>query len=148
MLLKWHNSTIKLKDLKGYKYNPRQVTDKQYRDLKASLTHFGLVEIPVINLDNTIIAGHQRIKILSVLEGPEFEIDIRVPDVMLSEADFREYLIRSNANTGEWDFDVLGNHFELEELKEWGLEPLPDFGGPSDDVEKEPKTCPHCGEEI
>lgn len=34
-----------------------------------------------------------------------------------------EVLVRANANTaGKWDWDLLANNFELDEINEWGLE--------------------------
>ena len=44
--------------------NPRVITDKQMSDLKKSLKKFNLVEIPAIDFDGKILAGHQRIKAL------------------------------------------------------------------------------------
>ena len=108
--MKWHNETRRLAQLIPFDYNPRQLTEKQYADLKASLTKFDLAEIPAINTDNTIIAGHQRIRIFAELHGMDYEIDVRVPDKKLGKKDLEEYLIRSNKNTGEWDFDQLANY--------------------------------------
>ena len=56
MKLTWHNEKRKIKDLVPYVANPRQITDKQAKDLKASLDKFGLAEPIVINTDNTISA--------------------------------------------------------------------------------------------
>jgi|FLOH01.1.fsa_nt_gi hypothetical protein len=125
--MKWHNETRRLAQLIPFDYNPRQLTEKQYADLKASLTKFDLAEIPAINTDNTIIAGHQRIRIFAELHGMDYEIDVRVPDKKLGKKDLEEYLIRSNLNTGEWDWDVLANEFDTSELFEWGFDEK-DFG--------------------
>ena len=119
--MKWHNETRRLAQLIPFDYNPRQLTEKQYADLKASLTKFDLAEIPAINTDNTIIAGHQRIRIFAELHGMDYEIDVRVPDKKLGKKDLEEYLIRSNLNTGEWDFDQLANYFDNEDLMSWGF---------------------------
>ena len=124
--MKWKTEKRKISDLKECEYNPRQLTKKQYKDLKKSLDKFGLCEIPVINTDNTIIAGHQRIKILKE-KSPDAEIEVRVPSKKLNKEQFDEYLIRSNKNTGEWDFDTLANSFEMDALYEFGFEPI-DFG--------------------
>ena len=50
-----------------------------------------------------------------------YEVEVIVPNRLLSEEEFKEYNIRSNANTGEWDTDVLLNNFEILDLKEWGF---------------------------
>ena len=65
--LVWHNEKRKIDDLIPFEGNPRQMTEKQASDLKKSLEKFNLVEIPAIDTDNKIIAGHQRLKILQVL---------------------------------------------------------------------------------
>ena len=120
--LQWKTEVRKLSDLIPVSYNPRSLSDKQAKDLKKSLLKFNLAEIPVINLDNTILAGHQRCKILAQIEGKDFEIDVRVPNRQLTPEDADEYLIRSNKNSGEFDFELLENHFSTEDLVDWGFD--------------------------
>jgi len=120
MKIMWHTEKRKISDLIPTEGNPRQLTDKQYKDLKKSLNKFDLAEIPAINQDNAILAGHMRLKILAELKG-DHEIDVRVPNRPLTKKEAEEYLIRSNKNTGEWDMDALGN-FDVEDLVEWGFE--------------------------
>lgn len=111
----------KVKDLIDYEYNPRVLTQKAYADLKKSFEEFGYVEICVINKDNTILAGHQRVRVMRDLGWDDHEIEVRVPNKPLSEKKFQEYLVRSNKNTGDWDFDILANSFEQDDLYEWGF---------------------------
>ena len=118
--LKWFNDTAKLKDLIPYEDNPRILTDKQRADLRKSLEKFDLAEVPAIDTDDTIIAGHMRIDILKELNGTDYEIDIRRPNRPLTKKEREEYLIRSNKNTGEWDFGKIQN-FDMGELEEWGF---------------------------
>ena len=105
--LTWHTEVRKVDDLVPYEKNPRTLSDKQREDLEASITKFNLVEIPAINTDNTIIAGHARLKIMQLLERGAEEIEVRVPDRKLTKSEFEEYLLRSNKNTGSWDYDLL-----------------------------------------
>lgn len=119
--LTWHNEKRKLKDLTPFEHNPRQLTEKQYTDLKKSLEKFNLAEVPAIDKDSIIIAGHQRIKILSDIHGLDYEIDVRVPSRKLTKKEFEEYNIRSNKNTGSWDMDILANNFELPDLLDYGF---------------------------
>lgn len=121
-MLNWKTEKRKISELIPTEYNPRQLTEKQVKDLKASIEKFNLVEIPVMNLDNTILAGHQRLKILSLLGRGAEEIDVRVPDRQLTKQEADEYLIRSNKNTGGWDWDLLANGFDAEDLVDWGFE--------------------------
>ena len=105
--MNWKNEKRKLKDLLPYEKNPRLLSQKQKKDIEKSLKKFNLVEVPVINKDDKIIAGHQRIKILMELYGGDYEIDVRVPTELLNEKDYEEYLLRSNRNNGEWDWDKI-----------------------------------------
>jgi len=119
----WHNEKRAIRELIPYEANPRQITDKQAKDLKASLAKFGIADPIIINTDNMIIGGHQRKKILETLLGydPDFQIDVRVPDRELSIDEARELNVRLNKNVAEWDFDTLANSFELDDLLDWGF---------------------------
>jgi len=119
--LEWTTEKRKVSELIPYKGNPRQLTEQQAKDLTKSLEKFNLVEIPAINRDNTIVAGHQRLAIMSLLGRGAEEIDVRVPNRTLTEEELSEYCIRSNKNTGEWDLDALAN-FDESLLKDIGFD--------------------------
>jgi DNA modification methylase len=82
------------------------------------------VEIPAIDLDGKILAGHQRIKVLKILNRGEELIDVRVPNRKLTEEEAKQYLIASNAISGDWDFSVINEFFEKEFLIDCGFEEL------------------------
>ncbi len=105
--LTWHTESRLVDDLIPYEKNPRTLSDKQRRDLEASITKFNLVEIPAINIDNTVVAGHARLKIMQALGRGQEEIEVRVPNRLLTKSEFEEYLLRSNRNTGSWDYELL-----------------------------------------
>ena len=117
----WHTEKRIIKDLVPTQGNPRILTPKEAEDLKKSLEKFNLADIPVINLDNRIISGHQRVNILKSLGRENEEIDVRVPNRMLTEGEHKEYLLRANKNTGEWSLPELVN-FGEGLLKEVGWE--------------------------
>ena len=160
--LVWTTEKRNVKDLVPLSVNPRRLTDKQRKDLETSLTKFNLVEIPAINVDNTIIAGHQRLAILVALGRGEEPIDVRVPSRMLTESEVKEYCIRSNKNTGEWDVDTLKENFDLQELLGWGFSQdefrelgleIPEFQPVAEEEQprldmKKPICCPSCGHEF
>lgn len=118
----WTTQKRKLSELIPVSYNPRKLSKKQADDLKKSLVKFNLAELPVINADGSILAGHQRGKILADLKGKDFEIEVRVPNRQLDKAEADEYLIRSNQNGGEFDFNLLEEHFEFDDLLEFGFD--------------------------
>lgn len=105
--LSWHTETRKVDDLVPYDKNPRTLSEKQRKDLEASITKFSLAEIPAINTDNIIVAGHARLKVMQLLGRGQEEIEVRLPNRTLTKSEFEEYLLRSNKNTGSWDYDLL-----------------------------------------
>lgn len=116
----WHNERRKVDELLPYKSNPRLMTQAQADQLRTSLERFDLVEVPAINTDNTIVAGHMRLKMMQLLERGQEEIDVRVPSRPLTEEEVREYNLRSNKNTGEWEWELLASIGE-EQLLEVGF---------------------------
>ena len=122
MEISWTTRAVKLKEMKPFDENPRAATEKEYNDVKESIEKFNLVELPVVNMDGTIIAGHLRARVLIELYGPEHEIQVRVPNRHLTQDEFREYLIRSNKNTGHWSMETLAEFFSEDELISWGWE--------------------------
>lgn len=124
--LEWSTVKRKVHDLLPSDFNPRKITDEKRRKLERSLSKFNLVEIPVINLDNTLLAGHQRVTGLAVLGRSNEEIDVRCPNRMLTEVEAKEYMIISNTHAGEFDFDLLDLHFSMLDLDDIGFD-LPDF---------------------
>lgn len=119
--IEWHNEERVVKDLVPYNYNPRKITTERLERLKASLEKFNLAEIPAINTDNVIVAGHQRVKVLMELGRGDEIIDVRVPNRKLTESEFKEYNITSNVPTGYWDLDILEEIFADIDLEALGL---------------------------
>ncbi len=122
--LSWSTELRKVKDLLPYEKNPRRITDKQMLDLQRSLKKFNLAEIPAINRDGKIVAGHMRVKALILLGRGEEEIEVRVPSRNLTESEFKDYLLTSNRSGGSWDFDLLAGNFNLEELTLSGFDDI------------------------
>lgn len=113
--LVWHTAQKQVNDLIPQDLNPRKISDTQMSALTASLKKFNLVEIPAVDADGTILAGHQRIKALQLLGRGAELIDIRVPNRKLTDKESKQYLIGSNKLGGDWDYDLL-KAFDLETL--------------------------------
>lgn len=120
--LEWHTEQRRVSDLVPYEYNPRKRTQERIQKLKESLEKFNLVEIPAINLDSTIIAGHQRVFVLFEIGREDELIDVRVPNRMLTEDELKEYNVRSNISIGEWDVELLIEHFADFDFEDLGLD--------------------------
>lgn len=142
MKLTWTTETRKVNDLKPASFNPRKWKESGKDQLDESLDKFDLVEIPVANLDNVLIAGHRRIERLIVREEGERMIDVRIPNRLLTEEELKEYMIRSNNHQGGWDNAVLEAEFaSIVDLANIGMDEsvldalgmMPDFVEPEDD---------------
>lgn len=136
--------------------NPRKINKKAYESLKKSLKEFPemkqLREI-VVDENLTILGGHQRIYALKDLGYPE----VLVKQVIgLTDKQKREFIIKDNTASGEWDTDIIANEWDLTELEKWGM-PVFKLAGADNEQEKSsdgasntPREvqCPHCGEEF
>ena len=123
---------IEISKLKPAVYNPRQISTKQYNDLKKSIERFGLVDPIIVNKDNTVIGGHQRLKIIKSLG----EKTIGCIVLNLNKEQERELNIRLNKNSGEFDFDILSSEFDIEELVDWGFKHI-DLGLNIDKIDED-----------
>lgn len=118
--IKWKLITKKVSELKPYHKNPRNITEQGLKDLKQSVDKFGLAEPIVINTDNVIIGGHGRV--LTLKANGIKECDCYIPNRKLNDKEVEELNIRLNKNiAGTWDFDILANEFETNELLFWGF---------------------------
>lgn len=98
-------------------YNPRKNLksgDPEYERIKRSISEFGYVDPVIINSDNTVIGGHQRLNVLKDLGHTQ--IDVVVVD--LPKGKEKALNIALNKITGEWDNGMLTNL--LSELKDDG----------------------------
>ena len=112
----------KIDDLIGAEYNPRKLSPEQKKTIKDSITRFGLVDPVLVNINKErkgiIIGGHQRTMIareLGFKKMPCIELDLTLEKE-------KELNIRLNKNTGEFDFDLLQEHFDIDNLVEFGFE--------------------------
>jgi hypothetical protein len=110
-----------IKDIKPNPLNPRFIRDKKFEDLKRSIQDFpqmlSLREI-VIDEDNVVLGGNMRLKALTDLK---FKTTNVVMWKGLAEDEKKEFIIKDNANYGNWDWDVLANSFDEVALKRFGL---------------------------
>lgn len=139
---KWVSEEANINDLKFAQYNPRKMTKNQKKDLSKSIEKFGLAEPVVVNQNNTVIGGHQRLRIL-IEKGIEV-VKVMKSKELLDENSEKELNLRLNKNLGEWDFEMLEENFEMEMLFDVGFnenELKFDFDFSTEDTaEKEIKT--------
>ena len=128
-----------IKDLHELEGNPRIIKKDQFERLKQSIKDNPdyFEARPLILSDRTgelvILAGNQRYKAAKALGLDE------VPTVLLSGLDKereREIIIRDNVELGDWDFDILANEWETDDLEDWGVD-VPVASGLIDDIKGE-----------
>lgn len=146
--MKWNLETCPIKDLKDYSKNPRKLTHEQAAHLQISLEKFGLIDKPIINTDNTIIGGHQRVRLLKKMGHKE--VECWIADQQLTDKEVEELNIRHNKNKGSWDWEILANEWEPLDLMQWGFNEEEIFNEPKQDKEesKECEKCPNCGKKM
>ncbi|MBS5624645.1 MAG: DNA modification methylase [Porphyromonadaceae bacterium] len=109
--LYWITEQRRVRELIPLDFNPRKVNEDKQRKLIESIGTFNLVEIPVINKDNRIIAGQRRYEALWFAGKQDEFIDVRVPNRMLTEDEVKRYNLISNTHAGEWDLEKLEEFF-------------------------------------
>jgi DNA modification methylase len=105
---------IKISELNAAEYNPRVISDEELSGLMESLKTFGQTENLIINTDNTLISGHQRMKAMTQL-GWETAWCYRVDlDKHLEKK--LNVIMNSQAISGQWDSNKLAEIlFELKD---------------------------------
>lgn len=120
----WTNETRKLRDLKPWPRNPRQINKDQARRLSESFDEFGQVETIAVGPDNEVYNGHQRLSVLLSKHGKDYEVEVRVSSRALTEKEREKLTVFLHKGAaGEWNFDVLANEFEVDDLVNWGFSP-------------------------
>jgi hypothetical protein len=137
--IEWTNERRKLKDLIPWKINPRQIREKQARRLAQSLEEFNQIETIAVGPNGELYNGHQRLNVWGKEYGGDLEVDVRVSSRPLTEQERKKLTIYLHKGAaGEWDFDLLANNFELDELEDWGFEPKElDIFGFGEETEEE-----------
>jgi DNA modification methylase len=66
-----------------------------------------------------VLGGNMRLKALKhlgLIEAPVIKAS------ELSEEQQRQFIIKDNAGFGEWDWEMLANEWDIEELDKWGID--------------------------
>jgi hypothetical protein len=119
-------TTTKLTDIKSNPNNPRIIKDDKFKKLVASIKEFpqmlSLRPI-VVNDDMIVLGGNMRLK--ACKEAGLKEVPV-IKASELNEEQQKQFIIKDNVGYGEWDWDMLANEWDAEELVEWGLD-IPNF---------------------
>jgi hypothetical protein len=100
------------------------MTRKQADGLRLSIERFGFAVPFLVSPTGDIYDGHQRQALMGAIKqyGPNATVDVRVSSRPLTDDERRELVVRLKQNQAGWDFDMLPNLYDKEELLEWGFE--------------------------
>lgn len=133
---------MQLSEIKSNPNNPRFIKDDNFKKLVQSLRDFpemADVREIVINKENIVLGGNMRLK--AMIEAGWTEAPVKIVD--WSEDKQRQFIIKDNVSGGEWDWDLLANEWDAEELDVWGLDTPDDW---NEDKEVEEDEAPEVDE--
>jgi len=113
---------IKIEKIKNNPENPRVIKDYKFNKLVRSVKEFPqMLELRPIVVDenNIILGGNMRYK--AAVQAGLKEVYVIQADE-LTEKQKKEFVIKDNSSFGEWDWDVLANEWDIQSLKDWGLD--------------------------
>ena len=105
--------------------NPRFIKDHKFEKLVKSIKEFPqMLDLRpiVVNQDMIVLGGNMRLR--ACREAGLTEVPIIYAD-NLTEEQQNEFIIKDNSSFGEWDWDILANEWDTEQLIDWGMD-IPD----------------------
>ncbi len=117
---------VKIGLIKSNPNNPRIIKDEKFAKLVESIKSFPeMLKLRpiVVNEDMIVLGGNMRLKACKEA-GLKVVPIIKASD--LTSEQQKEFIIKDNVGFGEWDYNMLANEWDVEQLTEWGLD-IPDF---------------------
>lgn len=111
---------VKVDKVKSNPKNPRLIKDDKFKKLVKSIKDFPEMETVrpiVVNKDMVILGGNMRYK--AMIECGYKEVNVEVVD--WSEQKQNEFIIKDNVGFGEWEWEMVANEWDMEQLEDWGL---------------------------
>jgi|TARA_R110001583_G_scaffold6028_1_gene31635 hypothetical protein len=112
---------VKIIKVKGNPNNPRIIKNDKFKKLVKSIQEFPemLKLRPIVVDENMIVlGGNMRLK--ASKDAGLKEVWIEVAEG-LTEEQKKEFIVKDNVGFGEWEWDMLANEWEVEDLENWGL---------------------------
>lgn len=88
--------------------NPRKVTRAKLEDLKESMETLGDFGVYLIDENNSIIGGNQRLKVVKEAFGDDTILDCKRL-IGYTKSELRAINLKDNTHSGEWDLDMLAD---------------------------------------
>jgi hypothetical protein len=128
--------TVGIEQVNSNPNNPRLIKDDKFKKLVKSIREFpqmlNLRPI-VVNDDMIVLGGNMRLK--ACIEAGLKQVPI-IKASELTEEQQKEFIIKDNVGFGEWDWEILANEWDTEELTDWGLD-LPGYDVDADELGEE-----------
>lgn len=105
MKVEWTPQVVSILALHPAEYNPRKQNNKAKKAFIRNAEEWGNLEPIVVNMDGTIIGGHQRYFI--AIENGQDEMEVFVPSKQLKPEDEKELNIILNSITGRTVMEKL-----------------------------------------
>ena len=118
--------SISISEIKANPNNPRVIKDDKFAKLVKSIKDFPemlKLRPVVVNDDLIVLGGNMRLK--ACKEAGLKHIPI-IKASSLTPEQQREFIIKDNVGFGEWDWELITNEWDAEQVMEWGLD-IPDF---------------------
>jgi site-specific DNA-methyltransferase (adenine-specific) len=127
--LEFTTTQRKVNDLIPLSINPRKISEAKRMKMIESIQKFNLVDLPVVDADNTVISGHQRLRALQAIGRGDELIDVRMPNRKMTDKEVKEYNLLANTHFGEFDFEALEADFADIDFTSIGFD-MPTFNMP------------------
>lgn len=117
---------VPIHEIKANPNNPRLIKDEKFAKLVKSIKEFPeMLELRpiVVNDDMVVLGGNMRLK--ACKEAGLIQIPV-IKASSLTEEQQKEFIIKDNVGFGEWDWEMIANEWDSEQVTEWGLD-IPDF---------------------
>lgn len=117
---------VDIKQVRSNPDNPRLIKDYKFEKLVNSIKEFPqMLDLRpiVVNQDMIVLGGNMRLKACE--EAGLKEVPIIFADNLTPEQE-KEFIIKDNSSFGEWDWDLLANEWNTDQLADWGLD-IPNF---------------------
>lgn len=112
---------IEINKIKVNTNNPRIIKDNKFKKLVKSIKEFPemLEKRPiVVDEDMIVLGGNMRYQACK-------ELGIKKINVIIAkdwtDKQKQEFIIKDNTNFGQWDYDLLANQWEIQDLDDWGV---------------------------
>lgn len=125
--------------------NPRFISQDKLERLKKSINGFPKmmsVRPIVVDDNNVVLGGNMRFRALQELGYTEVDSEWIKQITELTDEQKKEFIIKDNVGFGSWDWEVLSNEWNVDDLSNWGLEVPEECDADEDEVQEDDYEMP------